>query len=550
VTDPDIVPAPPSPAVDRTTSPTGAAVVGELRRARQHRRLGDQEWFDVAYRVYLVALAAGAAIVAASDAVNDAVVTRATVADITRHGPGALGLIAAVAVAAGLRSGANGGPVALEAPDVRHLLLAPIPRAVVMRRPVAQRIRSTAAAGALVGVVAGVLAARRLPGSTTAWAAAGAVAGGCAVAIFAATAVIAHVTRVPQTLATACGAALVGAQAVAAGTDVPGPADTFGSLFLWGMRQHGVDVAAVTVTIGVVAFALWRAGELRPEPLLRRADLVSQLRFAVTMQDLRTVVLLRRQMRNEHARARPWPIPFARRAVRTSATTLGATVRRRGWHSIARLPLARLGRSGALAILAGLAVVVTLRGTTPAAIAIGVCLFAMSMEILEPLSQEIDHRDLTGLSPAATDAVLLRALVVPAVVLVPFALVGAATIAVLEPRAAGAAFALAVPCVLTGACGAVVSIAGETRSPDSTASASLTMPEFAGFATVMRTLLPVAISSVAALPVLAMRALPSADTAVRSSIGLLLAVAACAWWVRKHNDYGERVRAFIEEGRR
>ncbi len=550
MTDPDIVPAPPSPAVDRTTSPTGAAVVGELRRARQHRRLGDQEWFDVAYRVYLVALAAGAAIVAASDAVNDAVVTSTTVADITRHGPGALGLIAAVAVAAGLRSGANGGPVALEAPDVRHLLLAPIPRAVVMRRPVAQRIRSTAAAGALVGVVAGVLAARRLPGSTTAWAAAGAVAGGCAVAIFAATAVVAHVTRLRQPLATTGGALLVGAQAVAAVTDVSGPADTFGSLFLWGMRQHGVDVAAVAVTIGVVAFALWRAGELRPEPLLRRADLVSQLRFAVTMQDLRTVVLLRRQMRNEHARVRPWPIPFARRAVRTSAATLGATVRRRGWHSIARLPLARLGHSGALAVLAGLAAVVTLRGTTPAAIAIGVCLFAMSMEILEPLSQEIDHRDLTGLSPAATDAVLLRAMVVPAVVLVPFALVGAATVAVLEPGAAGAAFALAVPCVLAGACGAVVSIAGETRSPDSTASASLTMPEFAGFATVMRTLLPVAISCIAALPVLAMRELPSADTAVRSSIGLMLAVAACAWWVRKHNDYGERVRAFIEEGKR
>ncbi|MDQ3352183.1 MAG: hypothetical protein M3501_09510, partial [Actinomycetota bacterium] len=110
MTDPDLVPVPAPPSVARTMSPTGAAVVGELRRARQHRRLGDQEWFDVAYRVYLVALAAGAAIVAASDAVNDAVVTSTTVADITRHGPGALGLIAAVAVAAGLRSGANGGP--------------------------------------------------------------------------------------------------------------------------------------------------------------------------------------------------------------------------------------------------------------------------------------------------------------------------------------------------------------------------------------------------------------------------------------------------------
>ena len=40
------------------------------------------------------------------------------------------------------------------------------------------------------------------------------------------------------------------------------------------------------------------------KPLVRRADLVSQLRFAVTMQDLRTVVLLRRQLRGEQPRDR------------------------------------------------------------------------------------------------------------------------------------------------------------------------------------------------------------------------------------------------------
>ena len=48
------------------------------------------------------------------------------------------------------------------------------------------------------------------------------------------------------------------------------------------------------------------AGHLRVEPLVRRGDLVSQLHFAVTMQDLRTVVLLRRQLRGEQPRTRPW----------------------------------------------------------------------------------------------------------------------------------------------------------------------------------------------------------------------------------------------------
>ena len=42
------------------------------------------------------------------------------------------------------------------------------------------------------------------------------------------------------------------------------------------------------------------------EALARRSALVAQLRFAVTMQDLRTVVLLRRQLNQEQARRHPW----------------------------------------------------------------------------------------------------------------------------------------------------------------------------------------------------------------------------------------------------
>ena len=81
------------------------------------------------------------------------------------RGPAVLGAAVAVAVALGLRSGSDGGPVSVESPDVRHLLLAPLPRRTVLARPVVQRLRTMAFGGALAGGIAGQLASRRLPGS-------------------------------------------------------------------------------------------------------------------------------------------------------------------------------------------------------------------------------------------------------------------------------------------------------------------------------------------------------------------------------------------------
>ena len=95
-----------------------------------------------------------------------------------------------------------------------------------------------------------------------------------------------------------------------------GPGDFAGSLAMWGMRQHPVDLVGVAVVVVASAVAVALAGRLRVEPLVRRADLVSQLRFAVTMQDLRTVVLLRRQLRGERPRATPW-LRLRRRGTRS-----------------------------------------------------------------------------------------------------------------------------------------------------------------------------------------------------------------------------------------
>ena len=171
------------------------------------------------------------------------------------------------------------------------------------------------------------------------------------------------------------------------------------------------------------------------------------------------------------------------------------------------MPFARVARTLSLAVVAGGAAVATIRGTTPAVLGVGVALFAMSLELLEPLSQEIDHPDRTDGLPVDRDTVLAGHLLVPAMAIVPFALVGAAVVALFEPDAAVAAFALAVPMAWVGACGAVVSTVRDAPDPVAR-NAPWTPPEFAGFGTAMRVLIPLAVSSIAAIPVVALRESP------------------------------------------
>ena len=69
------------------------AVLRDLRRTRKQRRLGDTEWFDVAYRVYLFALGGLIAIVLVSDAIGGVIGDDVTTDDLLLHGPSAAGLL-------------------------------------------------------------------------------------------------------------------------------------------------------------------------------------------------------------------------------------------------------------------------------------------------------------------------------------------------------------------------------------------------------------------------------------------------------------------------
>ena len=74
-------------------------------------------------------------------------------------------------------------------------------------------------------------------------------------------------------------------------------------------------------------------------------------------------------------------------------------------------------------------------------------------------------------------------------------------------------------------------------------------PEFAGFSTALRTLLPVAISAVATIPVFVARFDGTAADVGRSLLGLALFTAITVLWVRRRDPWGAKVRAFFEGGR-
>jgi hypothetical protein len=537
---------------------TGLAAARALRRTRRRHRLVDQEWFELLYRVYLAAFLGGGAILFVSGLVSDAPLDTDGVADVVAHGPAVLGVLAVVCVALGLRSGAQGGPIALEDADVRHVLLAPVSHERILLHPAVQRLRTMGFAGALAGGVAGQLAGRRLPGSEAAWAVSGAVFGAACGVLLVATALIAHGLHLPRWSATLIGGALVAWQVAAAADpgqrSIVGPADGLGETALWNLATLTVDVLSIIGVALIVVASLTVLSRLSLEQLSRRSALVSQLRFAVTLQDMRTVMLLRRQLAQEHPRSRPLVRLGGSTARRGSPRT--SPTWRRGWQGLFRFPASRVLRMLLLVAIAAVSQVIAWRGTSPAIVASGIALFVLGLEALEPLSQEVDQADRTDAIPHVRGALHVRLLAPSAVVGVVIAVIGAAIGWTFEPRVSAipVVAVLAVASVLGGLAGAALNIVGGAPDPlAATTERNFMPPEVAGTTTLVKAVWPVALSIGASAPVLLARAaIDSGSTALagaaRGALLSSLIIAGVAAWVRFRDEAKAWIRASAEQG--
>ncbi len=522
-----------------TSETLGIDALRAMRSDRRKHRVEDMEWFDALYRVYLAAFLGGGAILFLSGLVGDASFTTREMANIHTHSPHVIGLIASIAVFIGLRSGANGGPLAVEEPEVRHVLMAPVPHDHVLRHPAIQRMRTFAFAGALAGGTANQLVGRRVPNAPSLglFALYGAAAGALIGILFVMSALLSHGLGLARWMTTAIATAVVGWQvAVTFGnTHIAGPFDTVGSIAMSWSRFSVLDVVGLLVIAALSVVSILVVGRFSLEALARRSALVSQMKFAVTLQDIRTVVLLRRQLSQEHMRVKPWlKVPrFLRRDV----------VVGRGLRSLMHFPLRRVIRMTLLNVTATAALVMAWRGTTPLVIVAGLALFVLGLDIVEPLSQEVDQPDRTDSLPVERGLIMTKHLIVPTLASLIFLPVGIIVAFVLEPHSStiGYGFLLGIPALLGGVAGATINSVKGAPDPVGGAYEGLALPpEMSGMGTVIRSAWPPVVSILACLPVLALRHgvetnIDTLGNTLRAAGGVVILVVLVSGWVRQRD---------------
>ena len=524
----------------------GTDALRDLRRVRRGKRLAQLEWFEALYRVYLAAFVFGGSFLFVSGLVTDGEFAPDTTRRIVSEAPGWLGVLAVIVFALGLRSGSLGGPIALEEADVRHLLGAPIDRRRVLVVPALQRTRSLVFSAGLTGAAAGQIVGRRLPGTELTWAVSGAAFGASLAIVFVASALVAHALRVPRWLTTVIGALLLLWQALSAtpdNVDVVGPADGFGGLAFWEIHVEWIDLTAPLfgLLLATVGFAL--LGRMSLEALTRRAALVTQMRFAVTLQDLRTVMLLRRQLSHERSRSRPWIIRRRNSGRRADW--------QRAWQGLLRFPGSRLIRIAVLSILVGATSALVFDGTAPLAVVAGFVSFVIGLELTEPLAQEIDHGDLTDRWPVERGQTYLGLLAAPLVASIPLGIVVAMTLGVVGDRAWAVAAVVGVPAIVAGVAGAAVSVVSGAPDPVTSVARDATLPpEIAGTANVVKAIWPIAIAFTGQVPILVAETARQSGSgpeaaALRGAIFTLLVVGLVGGWIHRRDD----IRAWIDRAR-
>jgi len=482
----------------------------DLRRARRRNRLAHVHWIDALYRVYVVGFVGVLAVAFGSGQLPGEELTAAEAADLAATAPAWLGLVIAVAVGIGLRSGARGGPLVLEAPVVVHELNAPVERAAVLRGPAIKQLRFLAFSGAVVGGIAGELAAQQLPVNDIAAVASGATVVALAGALASGTAMLLSGRRVRWYPANLIALVLLAWSALDIVLGVQtSPLTWLASGAFWPITFTPLAAVGALLAVAVAVVGVMGIGRISTEAALRRAGLVAQLRFAVTLQDVRTVVLLRRQLSQEKPRSRPWL-----RIGRAATTSRVPTIWKRDWQSYLRFPLVRLVRMAVLAAVTGLALGAAWRGAPAALIVAGVAFFVAAYDAAEPVAQEVDHPTRWGSYPDDPGRLLTQHVPAAFSVMVVLGLIAAATSLVLTPAEVVVRLTpvLIIPVAFAGAIAAILSTA--QGAPNSSALSGLG-PDVMGWVMLARVIIPPAIVVAALLPLLAAGSDPAAVDASR-----------------------------------
>jgi hypothetical protein len=466
----------------------------ELRHARRHNHREAVHWIDALYRVYIAGLVGAVVIIVGAGVFGDTKITAAQADTFAANVTPWLGLLLAVAAGIGLRSGGRGGPLTLEAPTVQHELLAPIDHAWALREPAFKQLRFMAFTGACVGAVIGILGIHQLEvnGAVLIATCAATFSLGTAAALSLAMIVSGH--RLGIRVANAIAVVLLAWSAIDIAAKVTtSPFTLLASLAFAAITFKPLCVVGVALALAVIPLALGSLGGTSIDDARRRAGLVSQLRFAVTLQDIRTVVLLRRQLAQETPRARPW-IRFGR-GGRLPA------VWRRDWRSYFRFPLVRILRMLLLGAVAGFALGVAWNGAKAVFLIAALALYLAGYDAVEPLAQEVDHPSRWDDLPVDHGRLLLRHL--PAAFVVMVVVCGVAGLTALTMVPAQVVWTelprLIVPAALAAMTGAALSTV--MGAPDMSKMMAGMGADIMGFVMFFRLIFPPALTVAALAPI-------------------------------------------------
>ena len=454
----------------------------DARRGRRHY-IREGDWVDSLYKTYVTVIAALVALFYLGAAFGSADASAATVRDVEAHAPAVLGLVVAVFAALGLRSGARGGPLAVAAPDVTYLLLAPVPRSVALRATAWRQLRGVLLLPTIAGGVAANIVANHFGGEQVFWIVAGAAFGVLAALLTWGAALVASGRRWSSRRAQLVGAALV----VWAGIDVALATGTSP------MTQIG-RVAARSAVVVVVRSHRDRAarGARRLGPGGHRRGVG---RAAPATCAARPGASLRGHAPRLAVGHRAAP------RARTGAPTVATVVagrwwaargpsRRRDWQGYARWPLVRVVRVVVLASVAGAALIGVWRVNDAFVVVAGLALFFAGVDTVEGLAQEHDHPNRAELIPVAWGRLVLDHIVAPACALTLVGIVGIVVFfaAVESTDALLVGVIVLVPAALATVVGAATSVVAGAPSP--TLYVDFPFPEFGALWLIVRQLLP------------------------------------------------------------
>jgi hypothetical protein len=205
------------------------------------------------------------------------------------------------------------------------------------------------------------------------------------------------------------------------------------------------------------------------EQLRRRAHLLGELRFAATLQDMRSVIVLHRELAQDLPRSRPWWSVGAGR---------GSPSWQRDWRGIARWPVSRMLRVVTLSAVAGLICAGVWNGTYALVIVGGVVVFVIGIDAVEGLAQETDHPVLPRQYPVRWGDLALAHLVAPSVLLIGLGVIGGLVFWLVSGETVVLAVAglMLVPLALAGTAGAALSVL--LGAPPPTLFLDVGFPEF------------------------------------------------------------------------